>query len=150
MEEFYPNGPLYKLMWAADGANIIWNMEQEEPDAICAALVSLLNRYLNIPAWVESYEDYYHRWLVDGDVTIYNLEAPLVAAMLDAIKRFNQQEQYNLYYWYDVDRTEASDFQWRRSPLSGEKLLKLPGSFAVANRYIAPNDFLVFPADSFL
>ena len=50
MKLFCPNGPLYKVMWAADGANIIWNMEQEEPDATCVALGSLLNKYLAVAA----------------------------------------------------------------------------------------------------
>jgi len=150
MEVFYPDGPLYKVMWAADGANIIWNIEQEEPDATCTALASLLNKYLDVLAWATSCEDYYHRWLAADDATIYDLNAPVIADMLKAIKQFNQQEQHNLYYWYGIDRTESLDFHWQRSPLSGEQLLKLPSSFSAANRYIAPTDFLVFPADSSL
>jgi hypothetical protein len=90
MEILYPNGPLYKVMWAADGANIIWNMEQEEPDAACATLASLLNKYLDVPAWTTSYEDYYHRWLATDDATMYDLGAPVIANMLEAIKQFNQ------------------------------------------------------------
>jgi hypothetical protein len=150
MESFYPNGPLYKVMWAAAGTNIIWNMEQEATDATCATLVSLLNKYLDVPAWVESYEDYYHRWLAVDDATIYDLGAPVVATMLDAIKRFNRQERYNLYYWFDIDRTESPNFHWLRSPISGETLKELPSSFSAANRYLAPTDSLVFPADSSL
>jgi hypothetical protein len=137
-------------MWAADGANIIWNMEQEEPDATCVALGSLLNKYLAVAAWAKSYEDYYHQWLEADDTTIYRLDAPLVASMRQAISQFNQQEQYKLYYWFDIDRTTATDFHWQRSPLSGEKLLELPSSFSFVNRYIAPTDFLVLPADSSL
>jgi hypothetical protein len=147
MEIFYPNEPLYKVMWAAEGTNIIWNMEQEEPDATCATLASLLNEYLDVPAWVKSYADYYHQWLTVDDATIYDLSSPLVATILNAIRQFNQHERHNLYYWYDIDRTESSDFHWQRSPLSGKKLLELPSSFSAANRYLAPTDFLVFPAN---
>lgn len=145
MKLFSPNGPLHKVMWAAEGANIIWNMEQEEPDASCAALAALLHTYIDVPAWATSYEDYYHQWLAADDLTIYNLDAPIVASMLNAIKRFNRQEQYKLYYWFDIDRTESSDFRWQRSPLSGERLLQLPDSFSSVNRYISPTDLLVFP-----
>lgn len=150
MEIFYPDGPLYKVMWAGEGTNIIWNMEQEEPDATCASLASLLNKYLATPAWVKSYEDYYQQWLTVDDATIYDLGSPLVATMRHAIRQFNQRERHNLYYWYDIDRTESVALHWRRSPLSGEKLLELPGCFSAANRYLAPTDFLVFPADSFI
>jgi len=150
MKLFSPNGPLYKVMWAADGANIIWNMEQEEPDAHCATLTSLLSKYIDVTAWAKSYADYYHQWLEAGDATIYKPDMPLVASMLRAIKQFNAKEQYKLYYWFDIDRTAMPDFCWQRSPLSGEKLLELPSSFAAVNHYIAPTDFLVLPADSSL
>jgi hypothetical protein len=150
MKLFRPNGPLYKVMWAADGANIIWNMEREEPNATCVTVGALLNKYLAVAAWAKSYEDYYHQWLEADDTTIYRLDAPLVASMRHAISQFNQQERYKLYYWFDIDRTESSDFCWQHSPLSGEKLLELPRSFSSVNRYIAPIDFLVFPADSSL
>lgn len=148
MKLFNPNGPFYKVMWAADGANIIWNMKQEESDAARAALAALLPKYIDVPAWAKSYADYFHRWLEADDAAIYNLGAPLATSMRHAIKRFNKQEQHKLYYWFDINRTESPDFQWQRSPLSGEELLELPSSFSAVNRYIAPTDFLVFPADS--
>jgi hypothetical protein len=134
-------------MWAADGAHIIWNMEKEEPDATCVAVGALLNKYVDVTAWAKSYENYYHQWLEADDTTIYRLEAPLVASMRYAISQFNQQEQHKLYYWFDIDRTDPTDFHWQRSPLSGEELLELPSSFSAVNRYLAPTDFLVFPAD---
>jgi hypothetical protein len=70
--------------------------------------------------------------------------------MLGAIKEFNAQEPWKLYYWFDIDRAAMPDFCWQRSSLSGEKLLELPSSFSSVNRYIAPTDCLVFPADSSL
>jgi len=140
-------------MWAADGANIIWNMEQEEPDAHCAILASLLNKYIDVTAWAESYEDYYHQWLEkldEDELTVFTLDSPLVASMLNAIRQFNARENYTLYYWFDTNRIGAPTVHWRNrpSPLSGEKLLQLPDSFSFVNRYIAPTDFLVFPGTS--
>jgi len=141
---------LYKVMWAAEGAAIIWSMRQNQHDTHCDVLAHLLGKYIDIQAWAENYEAYYHKWLDADDVTIYTIGTPLVDSMRSAIKQFNKQEQHRLYYWFDVDRTELPDFQWQRSPLSDEALLELPGSFSAVNRYIAPTDFLVFPADSSL
>ena len=125
-------------------------MAQEEPDATCDNIAALLHKYIDVPAWAKSYADYYRQWLEADDATIYNLAAPLVAGMLSAIKELNKQEPWQLYYWFDIDRTAMPAFRWQRSPLSGEKLLELPSSFSAVNRYIAPTDFLVFPADSSL
>jgi hypothetical protein len=147
MELFSPNGSLYKVMWAAEGTAIIWNMQDNQHDSHCGELVRLLGQYIDVPKWAASYEAYYHSWLDDDDQTIYHLESPLLAIMLGAIKAFNEQEPWKLYYWFDIDRTDSPVFHWQHSPLSGEKLLKLPSSFASMNRYIAPTDFLVFPAD---
>jgi hypothetical protein len=141
---------LYKVMWAAEGTAIIWNMQDNQHDAHCGALVRLLGQYIDVPAWTTSYEAHYRNWLAADDQTIYRLGSPLLAAMLGAIKEFNAQEPWKLYYWFDIDRAAMPDFCWQRSPLSGEKLLELPSSFSSVNRYIAPTDCLVFPADSSL
>lgn len=143
---FRPNQNLYKVMWAAEGPNIIWNMQREEHDAHCFALVSLLGNYLDVEAWTKEYEYHFRRWLAEDDLTIYALDSPLLASMLNAIKLFNQKEDTRLYYWFDVDRTNPVDFHWESSPLSGEKLRKLPHLFPAINRYVAENDFMVFPA----
>jgi hypothetical protein len=141
---------LYKVMWDAEGTALIWNMQDNQHDVHCDALVHLLGQYIDVPAWTASYKVHYRNWLATDDQTIYYLGAPLLAAMLSAIKDFNAQEPWKLYYWFDIDRTARPNFRWQRSPLSGEKLLELPRSFSSLNRYIAPTDFLVFPADSSL
>jgi hypothetical protein len=146
MKLFRPNGPLYKVMWAADGSNIIWNMQQESHDIDCANLAHQLAQYIDVGAWVHSYEEHYRQWLEQDDSTIFTINSPLLVSMLNAVQSFNKEEESKLYYWFDVNRLATPAVQWRYSPLSGEKLFQLPASFSFVNRYIAPTDFLVFPS----
>ena len=136
---------LYKIMWAAEGDNIIWNMRKESHDNTCLQIAQLLNCYINLSSWAKSYESLYRRWLNNNNTAIYDINSSINKEMIEANLEFNRHHPFNLYYWFDVDRSVYEDYQWVLSPISGEKLKRLPPPFNQNNRLISQRDMLAFP-----
>lgn len=137
--------PSYKIMWAFEGDNIIWNMMSETHDDNCRKIQIALNKYINTYLWSVSFEKSYINWLENDVNDIYDINNEIHKKMRNAIAEFRKNESYNVYYWFDVDRTRREDFQWEHSPISGESLTKLSADFHTNNRLISRADFLVFP-----
>lgn len=140
------NKPIYKLMWLPDTTTLIWDVITETALPITDPIYQTLPDYLNLTQWARNYTSVYNEWLNDEANNLYDLQNSTHQQALKAIQQYNEREQcqVKLYYWFDVDRTEQSTYQWTHSPLSQTPLTEIPMHHYL-NRWVAVADNLIFP-----
>ena len=141
------NKRLLKVMWIPD-TRIIYDMRNENQLELSSDVYNKLNKYINLENWMSEYSREYHNWLNDKSDTIYDINFSVNKNMIEAIKKTNKiLVDEVLYYWFDVDRTFAEDFNWELCPRTHKKLLELMNDYNSNNRLISPDEYLVFPSN---
>ena len=132
-------------MWTSKGESIVWNMKTEEHDSNCLRVLSILNNYINTTEWATRYENLFRRWLHEDVNNIYNIHDEINMEMIQANIQFNKIEKFNLFYWFDIDRSKKLIYEWLYSPLSKDRLMNVGAFFHPNNALISLTDFIVLP-----
>lgn len=135
---------LYKVMWVGRAEPFIWNIYNEEPAS--DMVISCVKNNINCEAWLEKFSSDFSAWLNLDDDSVYNLNIEEYSDFLHFIKKFNNDNSVGitLFYWYDIDRSEDSTFEWSKCVLCGEKLVEIEGAHYL-NKKACLNDFIVYP-----
>lgn len=130
--------------------NIIWNLPNEELIDSNHVVFQYLCDEIDFLEWKSQYWSLFKKWLVDGDHCIYDINNLINMNMINALVEANKKmTDFNLYYWFDVDRDKYPDYVWEKCPLSKSDLIILPNEFHKNNRKISPEFPLIFPDTSF-
>jgi len=135
-----------KVMVAGETDGILWDASTEHNIQKDHPAYVLLNEQLDLLKWVEDYRGLFRDWLYNDDESIYEINNPINMIMIDSLLVVNNLvKDYNIFYWFDVDRDLNPDFVWNNCPLSKAPLIALPKSFHSNNRKISPKYPLIFP-----
>lgn len=136
----------FKVMVTGKNDSVIWDLETEINIFIDHRVYKSLSREIDLLFWKQEYLILFNNWLITDDRSIYDINHPINMDMIKAIISTNKQNQdFILYYWFDVDRDIYPNYKWEKCPLSKDNLITLPDSFNRNNGKISPKFPLVFP-----
>jgi hypothetical protein len=144
--EFRRNMEILKVMVTVASENIILDAVTEESIPLVHPVYKRLFEYVDWEKWKEDYLISYQKWLYDDDEEIYDLKKPLNYTMIDAICKVNLlNNNYRLFYWFDINRDTNPNYEWTTCPLSHHPLISLGEDFHKNNRKTSSKFPLILP-----
>lgn len=138
----------YKIMVTVRSNGILWDLKER-----CAAdkeVFDGLNTQIDIEDWKNKYIDLYQKWLEEDDDTLYQIESKINMDMIQSlVKLNNQNHEFKVFYWFDVDRDKYPGHKWLFCPLTSEPLINLHEGNHKNNSKISPRFPLIFPEIDF-
>lgn len=133
-------------MWLPDSKtnNYLWHMTDGEPFTDS----SILNKEDKqiIEEWAKWFEYEYREWLAGESKDLYNPFYSLNGNMVKHLEKINaRQSEFQIFYWFDVDRSEEPDYVWICCPVSGLPLANLGSIYTQSNRLISIRHPMCFP-----
>jgi hypothetical protein len=137
---------LLKLMWVPETKEIIWDMQTEEPVPADNGIYKEVNSVFNLEKWSNEFKTIYSAWLDEDNEELYDITNAFYKKTLEHLEIVNKNAKvYQLYLWFDVDRTLNESFLWKNCPLTQTPLVRLPENYHYLNRFISRRKFLVLP-----
>lgn len=137
---------LFKIMWVPETEEVIWDMKTEEPISINHIIYNKVIKHLDLTNWISFYKILYSDWLDEDKNDIYNISHEINQMVINTLEKINQSlDDMKIYYWFDIDRTEEENYQWKICPLTNQNLKYLGKDYHYLNRFISPKKFIVFP-----
>ena len=105
-----------------------------------------VNSVFNLEDWSNEFKLIYSAWLEEDKGELYNITNTFYKKTLQNLEQINKNaKDYQLYLWFDVDRTLDENFVWETCPLTQTQLVRLPEGYHYLNRLISKKKFLVLP-----
>lgn len=134
-----------KILWLPDSATCFWDMETGMEISINKLIIPKGKGTFSWQDWMVNYEQLYKSWLNQDEDSIFRLSDPFFIRTLKQIRIINtNSNNFNLYLWFDVDRTKNDSFKWIKCPVCGANL-EINLNYLKNNRLYCNNDFITFP-----
>jgi len=143
----FNNKELIKLMWLPDVKEVLLFIKDETFVPGDAELYNQVSTYLDIDQWKIRYSALYDKWLNDDDASVYDVDNEVNQTIINALIKVNSALKDKLIlYWFDVDRANNENYQWKICPISKTRLIYLGDEYPKINSLVS-NDFpLIFPS----
>lgn len=142
---------LYYLIWMGNPTSLIVNCKPY-PEFVTAdrkRIMEVLRQYIDVDYWFHEFSEAYRAWTDDGDTGLYDIQAEVNTSMLAAIAQANTDlagQGLTLFYWFDIDRTDANEnWEWKTDPIENNPLTDLGPEYYNKCRLVCEKHFLVFP-----
>jgi len=137
---------LLKLMWVPETKEIIWDIQTEEPVPADNGIYKEVNSVFDLENWSNEFKTIYFAWLNEDKEELYDITNEFYTKTLEHLEIVNKNAKvYQLYLWFDVDRTLNENFLWNNCPLTQTPLVRLSENYHYLNRFISREKFLVLP-----
>ena len=137
---------LLKLMWVPETKEIVWDMQTEKAISADNDVYAEINSVFNLEDWGNEFELLYSSWLEEDNNDLYDISNSFYQTTLSNLDIINKNpKSFNLYLWFDVDRSLNENFQWETCPVTNTSLVRLNENTHYLNRLISKEKYLVFP-----
>jgi hypothetical protein len=123
----------------------VWDLHSEDPISSDDPLRAILENELGVAEWVNEFDKKYRQWLDDESKEVYDIFHEVNLSMIKKLDKYNNTASEKVYYWFDVDRVEQPDFNWKKCPLSNSELIDLGEMIPNKNRLMSKMHSIIVP-----